>query len=77
MERMDPRAAVTAAARRRGLPLESLSCMIGRDPAFLERYVEGRGPRPLPAFERRALAMALDLDERRLGAVEPWMPAVR
>ena len=56
--------------------MASLSAKIGRNPAYLQQYV-GRGtPKRLPEEERLHLAMALEIDERELGARDPWRPAL-
>lgn len=76
MPAANPRTALLARAQERGVSLASLSAKIGRNAAYLQRFV-GRGtPRCLPEEERLHLAMALNIDERELGAREPWRPAV-
>jgi cyanate lyase len=72
----DPRQIIVQAAEGRGLSLASLSRMIGRNAAYVQQFVDRGSPRRLPEDERRLLAMALDLDERKLGARDPWTPPV-
>lgn len=65
---------VSRLASAGGHSLASLSTRIGRNAAYLQQYV-GRGtPRRLPEPERLALAMILQVDERLLGARDPWSP---
>jgi cyanate lyase len=70
-----PRQTIAAVVADRGLSLADLSVKIGRNHAYLQQYVKRGSPRRLPEKERRHLAMALEIDERRLGARDPWMPA--
>jgi hypothetical protein len=48
--------------------------MIGRNAAYLNRFVTRGSPRRLPEEERRHLAIVLNVDERELGARDPWSP---
>jgi len=71
----DPiRQTVAARVEARGLSLSAASCAIGRNPAYLQQYLTRRSPRRLGEDERLRLAMLLDVDERELGAREPWSP---
>ena len=59
-----------------GRSLASLSAPIGRNPAYLQQYISRGSPRRLPEDERRHLAIVLEVDERELGARDPWTPPV-
>ncbi|WP_342657150.1 hypothetical protein NPJ82_09350 [Sphingomonas sp. NY01] len=54
--------------------MANLSRSIGRNDAYLQQYVARGTPRRLPEDERRKLAMILQVDERLLGARDPWSP---
>lgn len=68
------RATVERLVAARGLDLSTASRMIGRNAAYLQQFIKRGSPRRLPEEERLRLAMALDVDERELGAREPWVP---
>ena len=68
------RAKVERLAQDRGFDLSTLSRLIGRNPAYMQQFVRRGTPRRLPEEERLRLAMALDIDERELGARDPWSP---
>ncbi len=72
--RINPREQLPKLASERGRSLASLSAMSGRNPAYLQQFVSRGSPRRLPEDERRHLAIALEVDERELGARDPWMP---
>ncbi len=59
----------------RGLDLSTASRMIGRNPAYLQQFIKRGTPRRLPEDERLRLAIALHIDERELGARDPWAPS--
>lgn len=61
-------------AAERGETLESLSRLIGRNRAYLQQFIRRGTPRRLPEEERLRLAMVLNIDERELGARDPWAP---
>jgi hypothetical protein len=61
-------------AKERGFSLAALSTVVGRNPAYLQQYVERGSPKVLPEDVRLRLAMALSIDERLLGARDPWTP---
>jgi hypothetical protein len=69
------RATVARRAAERAETLQSLSLLIGRNPAYLQQFIHRKSPRRLPEEERLRLAMVLDIDERELGARDPWTPA--
>lgn len=70
----NPRDRLPELAIERGRSLASLSAMIGRNPAYLRQFVTRGSPRRLPEDERRHLAIVLNVDERELGARDPWSP---
>ena len=74
LEPEEVRAKVTATAIARGESLEQLSEIIGCEPAYLRQYVEHRSPSSLPEDVRLALAQYWHMDERELGARDPWRP---
>ena len=61
-------------AQERERSLADLSRTIGRNANYLQQFVTKGSPRRLPELERRHLAIVLNVDERLLGAVEPWTP---
>ncbi|MFC0305272.1 hypothetical protein ACFSTI_19785 [Rhizorhabdus histidinilytica] len=70
------RRTVVRLVRDQGLDLASVSRMIGRNDAYLQQFVKRGTPRRLPEQERLHLAIALNVDERELGARDPWAPPV-
>ena len=42
--------------------------------SYLQQFIERGTPRRLPEEDRRNLAIALNIDERQLGARDPWSP---
>ena len=54
--------------------LASLSRMIGRNPAYLQQFISRGTPRRLDEDDRLVLAKFFDIDERELGARDPWVP---
>lgn len=70
----DPRAVVQREVDAQGTSLHALSCKIGRNPAYLQQWIQRGTPKRLPEKERLHLAMALNIDERLLGARDPWSP---
>ncbi|MBB3692354.1 hypothetical protein [Sphingomonas sp. BK580] len=71
---MSARETLIRVAAERGESLSQLSLKVGRSPGYLARYVARGSPRRLPDLERRHLAIVLELDERLLGARDPWAP---
>lgn len=59
---------------QQGLSLAALSKAAGKNPAYLQQFIERGSPKVLPEDVRLRLAMALSIDERLLGARDPWMP---
>lgn len=71
----DPhRLRLTMLVADRGASLAALSRMIGRNAAYLQQYVERGTPRRLAEDDRLALAQHFRVDERELGARDPWSP---
>lgn len=54
--------------------LASLSRRLGRNAAYLQQYVHRGSPKRLADVDRLNLAIILNVDERRLGARDPWTP---
>ncbi|WP_277978636.1 hypothetical protein [Sphingomonas phyllosphaerae] len=71
---MSVRETLIRVAAERGESLTQLSVKVGRSRGYLPRFVSRGSPRRLPDLERRHLAIALELDERLLGARDPWAP---
>ena len=69
-----PRNRLTELADQRGESLANLSRIIGRNAAYLQQFVTRGSPRRLPEDDRLLLAKHLNVDERELGAREPWTP---
>lgn len=70
----EARANLREAIAARGHSLGALSRMIGRNAAYLQQYLERGSPARLDEDDRLRLAMFLDIDERQLGARDPWKP---
>ena len=65
---------VAALAVQHGDALSTLSRMVGQNGAYLSQFIHRGSPRRLPEDVRLALAMHWQVDERELGAREPWRP---
>jgi phage repressor protein C with HTH and peptisase S24 domain len=61
------RAALAALAAERGETLAALSRLLGRNPAYLQQYLERGSPRMLREEDREKLARYLGVPEARLG----------
>ncbi|QDZ07437.1 hypothetical protein FPZ24_08060 [Sphingomonas panacisoli] len=70
----DSRQTLARLAADRGESLSSLSRLIGRNPAYVQQFIERGTPKRLDEDDRLALAMHFRIDERELGAREPWRP---
>ena len=70
----DARRRVAALVEERGESLSALSRAANRNPAYLHQYLHRQTPDRLPEDVRLALAMRWQVDERELGAREPWRP---
>lgn len=49
--------------------------MLRRNAAYLQQYVERGTPKVLAEDDRELLARHFNVDERELGARDPWTPA--
>ena len=76
---MDARNTVAAMADQMGTSLAALSRLIGRNPAYLQQFVQRGTPRRLDEAARARLAAFFGIDEARLGAPprDTGMVAVR
>lgn len=61
-------------AERQGYSLNALSKLAGKNAAYLQQFIERGTPKVLPEDTRLRLAMTLNIDERILGARDPWTP---
>lgn len=61
-------------AEQHGHSLRVLSLRLGRNAAYLQQHVTRGSPRHLDADDRLALAQLFQVDERELGARDPWRP---
>ncbi len=68
------RAYLQRLAEERGNSLMSLSKLIGRNPAYLQQFVARGSPAVLAEDDRLVLAKHFRIDERLLGARDPWTP---
>lgn len=68
MDEADPRAALAALIERHGESYAALSRMLGRNPAYLQQFVQRGSPRRLAEADRRVLAGYFRVDEALLGA---------
>lgn len=71
----DPRAIVQREVEAQGTSLNALSNRIGRNAAYLHQWINRGTPKRLPDQDRLHLAIALNIDERLLGARDPWSPS--
>lgn len=77
MEDEDPRSALKALAAARGESLAGLSRLIGRNPAYLQQFVERGTPRRLSEADRALLAAYLGVGEAVLGGPDRADAGVR
>jgi hypothetical protein len=54
--------------------LASLSRLVGKNASYLQQFVTKGSPKRLGEDERLVLAQFFGVDERELGAREPWRP---
>lgn len=71
---MSPRDNLRQIAADRGESLADLSTPIGSNAAFLHQFVTCGSTKHLANDDRQHLAKFLNVDERRLGARDPWEP---
>ena len=69
------RARLAELAARDGDTLRGLSMLLGRNEAYLQQFVARGTPRRLAEDDRLFLAKRFLIDERELGARDPWSPA--
>ncbi|KQM23163.1 hypothetical protein ASE73_02760 [Sphingomonas sp. Leaf24] len=67
MESNDIRSAITRLAGGRGVSLSELSRALGRNPAYLQQFIERGSPRRLAEGDRATLARYLGVAESLLG----------
>lgn len=70
----DARARVLQLAGSRQVSLASLSRLVGKNASYLQQFVTKGSPKRLGEDERLVLAQFFGVDERELGAREPWRP---
>lgn len=61
-------------ALEHGESLAALSRLIGRNDAYLQQFIRRGTPERLAEDDRLKLAQHFRIDERLLGAREPWTP---
>lgn len=71
---IDPRARVQQLASSRRVSLASLSRLVGKNSSYLQQFITKGSPKRLGEDERLKLARFFGIDERELGAREPWQP---
>lgn len=71
---IDPRHALARLAVDHGDSLASLSRLLGRNAAYVQQFIERGTPKRLDEDDRLTLARHFQVDERLLGARDPWMP---
>ena len=59
-----------------GVGLGKLSRIAGRNEAYLQQFVKRGTPHALPEDVRLILAQHFNIDERLLGARDPWTPTL-
>lgn len=62
-------------ATEQGRSLAELSRLLGRNVAYLQQFVRRGTPERLDEDDRLRLAQLFQIDERELGAREPWRPS--
>jgi hypothetical protein len=70
----DPRKTIERLAKEHGDSLAVLSRLAGRNVAYLHQYITRGTPDKLPEDVRLILAKHFLIDERLLGARDPWTP---
>lgn len=73
----DVRATIARLSAHHSESLAGLSRMLGRNDAYLQQFVKRGSPAKLDEDDRLMLAKYFQIDERLLGAREPWTPAAR
>ncbi len=67
MDDTDPRGTIAVLARERGVSLAELSRVLGRNPAYMQQYIDRGTPRRLAEADRATLAGYLGVRESALG----------
>ena len=67
MDDTDPRGTIAVLARERGVSLAELSRVLGRNPAYMQQYIDRGTPRRLAEADRATLARYLGVRESALG----------
>ncbi len=70
----DVRTRVQQLADARGVSLAGLSRLVGKNASYLQQFITKGSPKRLGEDERLLLAKFFSVDERELGAREPWVP---
>jgi hypothetical protein len=70
------RATIAKLAAERGVSLAGTSRMIRRNEAYLQRFVKRGTPVWLAEDDRLLLARFFSVNDRLLGARDPWQPVV-
>lgn len=60
---------------RKGTSYAAVSRMIGKNAAYLQQFVKRGTPHRMDEVSRLLLAQFFGVDERELGAREPWSPS--
>jgi hypothetical protein len=68
------RAAIKQLVERHRISLAALSRAVGRNDAYLHQFLTRGTPERLPEDVRLRLARFFNVDERLLGARDPWTP---
>jgi len=68
------RATLRGLAEHYSESLAGLSRLVGRNQAYLQQFLERGVPQRLPEDVRLRLARYFRVDERDLGARDPWVP---
>ena len=69
------RATLARLANEKRVSLAALSRMIRRNEAYLQQFIRRGTPERLAEHDRLLLAQYFKIDERDLGARDPWKPA--
>lgn len=74
-ETVDARRVLAGLVAQHGDSLAALSRWLGRNDAYLQQFITRGSPRRLHEDDRRKLARYFGIDERQLGARDPWRPS--
>lgn len=70
----DPRQNLKQLAYAADRSLSFLSALLGHNAAYLQQFCERGSPKRLDPDDRLLLAKYFGVDERLLGARDPWVP---